>query len=173
MYQGPNNGGVGAPTTPFYPYGYGTNQYQRLAQMEQQAQMNQQQNPGVVNPYPQSITNPTGYLKGRPVSGIEEARAAQIDLDGSVFIFTDIGNKKIYTKQIDLNGIAILRAYSLDEEDSKTSKEAYVTRAELENALSSFRTEVLERKDLNVSTPKQPQSAGAIASGSVREQPTF
>ena len=39
-------------------------------------------------------------LKGRPVSSIEEVRAASIDFDGSVFYFPDIANKRIYTKQI-------------------------------------------------------------------------
>ena len=38
-------------------------------------------------------------LKGRPVSSIEEVRAAQIDFDGSLFVFPDIANKKIYTNQ--------------------------------------------------------------------------
>ena len=47
-------------------------------------------------------------LKGRLVSSIDEARAAQIDFDGSLFIFPDIANKKIYTKQINLNGVAEL-----------------------------------------------------------------
>lgn len=41
-------------------------------------------------------------FKGRPVSSKEEARAAQIDFDGSLWIFTDIGNGKIYTKQINI-----------------------------------------------------------------------
>ena len=39
-------------------------------------------------------------LKGRPVSSLEEARASSIDFDGSVFLFPDMANKKIYTKQI-------------------------------------------------------------------------
>jgi hypothetical protein len=47
---------------------------------------------------------PSAYLKGRLVSSFEEARAAQVDLDGSLFVFPDIGNKKIYTKKINLDG---------------------------------------------------------------------
>jgi hypothetical protein len=38
------------------------------------------------------------YIKGRPVVSIDEARASQIDLDGSLYVFPDLGNKKIYTK---------------------------------------------------------------------------
>ena len=52
-------------------------------------------------------------LKGRPVSSIEEVRAAQIDFDGSLFIFPDIANKCIYTKQISATGSAILNKYNL------------------------------------------------------------
>ena len=58
-------------------------------------------------PQMQSVM-PQAGLKGRPVSSIEEVKAAQIDFDGSLFIFPDIANKKIYTKQINLNGVAEL-----------------------------------------------------------------
>ena len=54
------------------------------------------------------------FLRGRPVASFEEARVAQIDLDGSVFIFPDLGNKKIYTKRINADGTATLNSYSLD-----------------------------------------------------------
>ena len=53
-------------------------------------------------------------LKGRPVTSLEEARAAQIDFDGSVFFFPDIANGKIYTKQINLDGTATLKEYKAD-----------------------------------------------------------
>ena len=38
-----------------------------------------------------------------------------IDLDGSIFVFTDFGNKHIYTKQINLDGTATLNTYTLEE----------------------------------------------------------
>ena len=47
-------------------------------------------------------------LKGYPVSSLEEARAAVVDFDGSIFIFPDIVNKRIYTKQINIDGTATL-----------------------------------------------------------------
>ena len=50
-------------------------------------------------------------LKGRPVTSLEEARAAQIDFDGSVFFFPDIANGKIYKKQINLDGTATLKEW--------------------------------------------------------------
>ena len=53
------------------------------------------------------------YLKGRPVSSIEEVKAIPIDFDGSIFIFPDIANKQIYTKQINLDGTASINVYEL------------------------------------------------------------
>ena len=47
-------------------------------------------------------------LKGRPVSSVEEVKATPIDFDGSIFIFPDIANKRIYTKQVGMDGSAIL-----------------------------------------------------------------
>ena len=47
---------------------------------------------------PSFVQQPTlNYIKCRPVASIDEARAAQVDLDGQLNVFTDIGNKKIYT----------------------------------------------------------------------------
>jgi hypothetical protein len=53
------------------------------------------------------------YIKGRPVVSIDEARASQIDLDGSLYVFPDLGNKKIYTKQINMDGTAAFNIFEL------------------------------------------------------------
>ena len=91
---------------------------QRLAQMETQYP---QFTPGGVNTYPQMngpLTAPqgpqTGFIKGRVVTSIDEVKGAMIDLDGGVHVFTDFGNHKIYTKQINLDGTATINTYSLD-----------------------------------------------------------
>ena len=47
------------------------------------------------------------------VSSIEEARASLIDFDGSIFYFPDLANKRIYTKQINIDGTATLNVYEL------------------------------------------------------------
>lgn len=79
------------------------------------------------------------YLKGRPVLSVEEARASQIDLDGSLHVFTDIGNKKIYTKQLNLDGTATLKTYVLVEDKPLTSMDTeYVTKAEFQQALAQI-----------------------------------
>ncbi len=44
--------------------------------------------------------------------------AFQIDLDGSLWVFTDVGNDKIYTKQINNDGTASFRTYVYDKDDN-------------------------------------------------------
>lgn len=84
--------------------------YPHLAQ--QQAQMQQPMQPGAPMPMQPQQTPP---LKGRAVTGVEEARAAQIDFDGSIHVFTDTANGRIYTKQLGLNGQAVFNTYALQE----------------------------------------------------------
>lgn len=77
---------------------------------------------------------PSYSLKGRPVSSLEEARALSIDFDGSVFYFPDLANKKIYTKQINMDGTATLNMYELKPMPVAPTTD-YITRAEFESAL--------------------------------------
>jgi len=111
----------------------GNSYYQQMMMQQQQAAMQQQQ----MSP---------GFLKGRPVVSIEEARAAQIDLDGSMSIFTDVGNKKIYTKQINLDGTASLNIYELTE-DKKSMNEEYITYQDFNNIITNMRLEIESLKE--------------------------
>ena len=89
----------------------------------------------------QQFAQPQVGLKGRPVASIEEARASIIDFDGSVFYFPDLANKRIYTKQINLDGTASLFMYELKEipvEQEFTSSQ-YITREEFEAVINSLR----------------------------------
>lgn len=83
-------------------------------------------------------------LKGRPVSSVEEARAAQVDFDGSLFLFPDIANRKIYTKQINLDGTASLNCYAL-QEISQSPQQTYVTKEEFDAVVAQL-TSMLEEK---------------------------
>lgn len=145
--------------SPYYQYPY-NQQYQRLAQMEQQSQLN---TPQQYNMQSMVAATSTNYIKGRPVVSIEEARAAQIDLDGSLFVFTDIGNKKIYTKQINLDGTATLNTYSLVENVAPT--ESYVTKGELENAIALIKEEMEKNKEerkIEVNDTVKQQQSGTV-----------
>ena len=68
------------------------------------------------------------------MSSLEEARALSIDFDGSVFYFPDLANKKIYTKQINMDGTATLNMYELKPMPVAPTAD-YITRAEFESAL--------------------------------------
>ena len=88
---------------------------------------------------------PQTGLKGRLVSSLEEARATSIDFDGSVFYFPDLANKRIYTKQINIDGTASLYVYELRELpiENETSSfvpsvEKFVTREEFERVLAQL-----------------------------------
>lgn len=91
---------------------------------------------------PMSSITPTMYgLKGRPVSSLDEVRASSIDFDGSVFFFPDLANKRIYTKQINMDGTAILNMYELKEMplQQNTTQGDFITRKEFEEVINSLR----------------------------------
>jgi len=82
-------------------------------------------------------------LKGRPVSSLEEARATSIDFDGSIFFFPDLANRRIYTKQINMDGTASLNMYELKEiptvnTAANVNNTNFVTREEFEEAINSI-----------------------------------
>lgn len=84
-------------------------------------------------------------IKGRPVSSFDEVKASIIDMDGSLFVFTDIANKMIHTKQIALDGTADIKTYRLVEEKPVTKQEhiehvsgEYVSREEFDKVLSQI-----------------------------------
>lgn len=103
------------------------------------------------SPYARQAPAQTG-LKGRPVSSLEEVRATSIDFDGSIFYFPDLANKRIYTKQINIDGTATLNMYELKEfkEEIKEgfvlpSVEKFVTKDELAQVLAEFRQSLDEK----------------------------
>ena len=71
------------------------------------------------------------FLKCRPVSSKEEAMAFQIDLDGSLWVFPNVGNGKIYTKQVNNDGTASFSTYSLTKNENPFDANEYVTKDEL------------------------------------------
>lgn len=93
---------------------------------------------------------PTAYQTGgwtnriRPVSSIEEVKAASIDFDGSVFYFSDLANKRIYTKQINIDGTAQLNMYELKEvpiteQPVAVDTSNFITREEFEEVMNRLK----------------------------------
>lgn len=109
-------------------------------------------------------------IKGRPVSSIEEARACMIDFDGSVFYFPDIANRRIYTKQINIDGTAMLNVYELREiplaADLSNMNSNFVTREEFDLAITQLRESLASTQAGPVvepiSAPKQIDSNLAL-----------
>lgn len=83
-------------------------------------------------------------IKGRPVASMEEARASIIDFDGSIFYFPDLANKRIYTKQINVDGTAILNMYELKEIpiEQEITPNQFITREEFETVINQLRAAV-------------------------------
>lgn len=53
------------------------------------------------------------YLKGRMVTSIDEAKASQFDLDGSITYFPSLAENKIYAKTLDNNGLPIFMQFAM------------------------------------------------------------
>lgn len=78
-------------------------------------------------------------LKGRPVSSLDEVRGTTIDFDGSIFFFPDLANKRIYTKQINVDGTAQLNMYELKNLPMETNNANYVTREEFDMTMNQIK----------------------------------
>ena len=86
-------------------------------------------------------------LKGRPVSSLEEARATSIDFDGSVFYFPDLANRRIYTKQINMDGTATLNVYEFKELPDPTTQN-YITREEFNSTIEQLRNALAQQQQV-------------------------
>lgn len=81
-------------------------------------------------------------LRGRPVSSLDEVRATSVDFDGSVFFFPDMANKRIYTKQINLDGTALINMYELKNLpiEQVPVNSNYVTKEEFDETLKKIQS---------------------------------
>ena len=122
---------------------YNNNIQQQLAQQRME-QLQNQYNGMMQQSVPQQTIQ---MMKCRPVSSYDEAKASMIDLDGSMFVFTDIANKKIYTKQILLDGSADLKTYVLQEQNTEqNNNDVYVLKADFDNVINGLRNSIEEMK---------------------------
>ena len=54
-------------------------------------------------------------VKARVVTGIEEARAAQVELDGTPSYFPSLGEGKIYVKYIGMDGLPVFQSFIVEQ----------------------------------------------------------
>ena len=95
----------------------------------------------------QQFTLPNSIgLRGRPVTSLDEVRAASIEFDGSIFYFPDFANRCIYTKQINNDGTASINLYELKQipanniQQQNFNSSMYVTREEFENVIKQLQS---------------------------------
>lgn len=143
-----------------YNTGYGMSPYQQQLAQNRLSQMEQQYNIGAYQPNNYQMQNnqqmgtQMQVLKGRPVSSYDEAKASMIDLDGSLFVFTDIANNCIYTKQILLDGSAELKTYVLQEQRQGETKRdnrnntQYVLREDFERIVGELNRQIEGLKEV-------------------------
>ncbi len=105
-----------------------------------------------------STRSPLLGLKGRPVTGLEEVRAAAIDFDGTVSFFPDLANGRIYTKQCNVDGTAALNMYELKEIpiNPEVNSNAFVTRDEFDQAIAALK-QILAQANLVMESHDQTQ----------------
>lgn len=112
--------------------------------------------PNILPPQPQF-----GGLKGHPVSSLEEVKASSIDFDGSIFYFPDIANKRIYTKTVGMDGVALLNMYELKPLPTMPEEGDFITRTEFDQALARISellaTKVTKAAAVNAAQPSEPQ----------------
>lgn len=137
----------------YYPSPATQTAQQRLQMMESQYPQFAGQQMGMYPQmgYGQPAQQAAPIIKGRPVANAEEANAAMIDFDGSLFVFPDKNNGKVYTKQLGMDGNIVFNSYSLDKGNQppvvtqNTPSEAasapdmseYVKRSEIDEKLTA------------------------------------
>ena len=109
----------------------------------------------------------------RPVASLDEVRAMNIDFDGSVFYFPDYANRKIYTKQINMDGTASINMYELKEIPStQPANVDFVTRDEFNATLSSIKEVFAQITQAQNSTNNQ-NAEGQLQEGQEQGKPQF
>lgn len=94
--------------------------------------------------------NQSQFLKCRPVSSREEAMAFQIDLDGSLWVFPNVANGKIYTKQINNDGTATFSTYVFTKDESPYNSSEYVTKDEFNHVVQSIMAAIAPNKPVDI-----------------------
>lgn len=106
---------------------------QRLSYLQQQQQQTQMPTPQI-QPTQFAMAAPQQILKGRIVTGIDEAKAAQIDFDGSSTFFPCPAEGKIYEKFLGLDGLPVFRVYQVAQAQ-EPKQPVYAERSYVDNLI--------------------------------------
>ena len=117
--------------------GYGMNTNPMQPQMDRLNMLQQQ-----YNQQPQQQQQPQQMII--PVASAEEVRSHPIDWSGNTTYFIDNANRRIYTKQLNLNGIPEVNTYILNneviqKENARNTSEEFINRLNvLEQKMNNF-----------------------------------
>ena len=124
-------------------------------------------------------------MKGRTVASLDEVKAAQIDLDGSLTYFPCPADNCIYAKAIDMNGMPVIQTYKLSFEKEAVPKryaDAEVVEA-LQQKVSSLERYMNMKgenanesvhNDANIqSASQQPKPDGSNAENAGEQSPVW
>lgn len=98
-------------------YGFNNGMYGADPSLRQRYEMMQRQQ--MQQQYPQNYQQAYPTINGRIVTGMEEARAAQIPLDGTQMYFPSPSENKVYVKCIGLDGMPVFQTFVLQQEVQK------------------------------------------------------
>ena len=111
-------------------------------------------------------------MKGRTVASLDEVKAAQIDLDGSLTYFPCPADNCIYAKAIDMNGMPVIQTYKLSFEKEAIPKryaDAEVVEA-LQQKVSSLER-YMNMKGENINANESVHNDANIQSASQQPKP--
>lgn len=132
----------------------------RLANMQQAQQR-----------YQQYGIQQQNMIQGRIVTGIEEARAAQIPLDGTLVYFPAPGERKIYVKSVNLDGQPVFEVYQLTngQEEKAVYADSTVV-AELQKRIERLETLFMKGAGTNVQSDANAIVESNANNGAVTSQ---
>lgn len=91
------------------------------------------------------------YLNGRLVTGADEARAAQIELDGSMWYFPSPSENKIYVKSINMNGMPVFCEYLLTNQpntiEQRIANLENIVKGLINNGTNSANADAIKQPD--------------------------
>lgn len=136
-------------------YGAGPDMQRRLDMMQQrqvygqQGYVPQDYSPAGMQPVP---AGNSGGIQGRIVMGVEEAKAAQIPLDGTPVYFPSPAERKIYVKSIGLDGMPLFNTYELasSKNNAEPTYADNATVAALQKRVEQLESLLMKGADVNV-----------------------
>ena len=83
-------------------------------------------------------------LQGRVVASVDEVRASQVPLDGSVSYFPSPGEGKIYAKGIDMQGLPYIQVFCVQQAPVAASSGGGEWQQGLENRVAAIEVKLKE-----------------------------